>query len=100
LDENFEIVKRESEAYFGSDQVYVEKFIKPARHVETQILSDKFGNHIYLGERDCSLQRRNQKLIEESPPIWLSEYGQEKLREATMKIAKISNYIMLEQLSF
>lgn len=93
LDENFEIVKRESEAYFGSDQVYVEKFIKPARHVETQILSDKFGNHIYLGERDCSLQRRNQKLIEESPPIWLSEYGKEKLKDATMRIADISNYV-------
>ena len=93
LDENFEIVKRESEAYFGSDQVYVEKFIKPARHVETQILSDKFGNHVYLGERDCSLQRRNQKLIEESPPIWLSEYGQEKLKDATMRIANISNYV-------
>ena len=93
LNENFEIVKRESEAYFGSDQVYVEKFIKPARHVETQILSDKFGNHVYLGERDCSLQRRNQKLIEESPPIWLSDYGKEKLKEATMKIAEISNYV-------
>ncbi|MDC3033613.1 biotin/lipoyl-binding protein [Acidimicrobiaceae bacterium] len=93
LNENFEIVKRESEAYFGSDQIYVEKFIKPARHVETQILSDKFGNHIYLGERDCSLQRRNQKLIEESPPIWLSDFGREELKKATIKIAESSNYI-------
>ena len=93
LNENFEIVKRESEAYFGSDQIYVEKFIKPARHVETQILSDKYGNHIYLGERDCSLQRRNQKLIEESPPIWLSDFGQEELKKATIKIAESSNYI-------
>ena len=93
LNENFEIVKRESEAYFGSDQIYVEKFIKPARHVETQILSDKYGNHIYLGERDCSLQRRNQKLIEESPPIWLSDFGREELKKATIKIAESSNYI-------
>ena len=93
LNENFEIVKRESEAYFGSDQIYVEKFIKPARHVETQILSDKYGNHIYLGERDCSLQRRNQKLIEESPPTWLSDFGQEELKKATIKIAESSNYI-------
>ena len=93
LNENFEIVKRESEAYFGSDQIYVEKFIKPARHVETQILSDKFGNHVYLGERDCSLQRRNQKLIEESPPIWLSDFGREELKKATIKIADSSNYI-------
>ena len=93
LNENFEIVKRESEAYFGSDQIYVEKFIKPARHVETQILSDKYGNHVYLGERDCSLQRRNQKLIEESPPVWLSEFGREELEKATIKIAESSNYI-------
>ena len=91
--ENFDIVKRESEAYFGSDQIYVEKFIKPARHVETQILADKFGNVLYLGERDCSLQRRNQKLIEESPPGWLSEYGREKLKEFTLKIASSSNYV-------
>ena len=93
LKQNYEIVKRESEAYFGSDQIYVEKFIKPARHVETQILSDKYGNHVYLGERDCSLQRRNQKLIEESPPVWLSEFGKEELKKATLMIAKSSNYV-------
>ena len=93
LNENYEIVKRESEAYFGSDQIYVEKFIKPARHVETQVLSDKYGNHVYLGERDCSLQRRNQKLIEESPPVWLSEFGREELKKATLKIAESSNYV-------
>ena len=91
--ENFDIVKRESEAYFGSDQIYVEKFIKPARHVETQILADKYGNILYLGERDCSLQRRNQKLIEESPPEWLSEYGRDKLKEFTLKIASNSDYV-------
>ena len=100
LNENFEIVKRESEAYFGSDQIYVEKFIKPARHVETQILSDKYGNHIYLGERDCSLQRRNQKLIEESPPIWLSDFGREELKKATIKIAESSNYINAGTIEF
>ena len=93
LNQNYEIVKRESEAYFGSDQIYVEKFIKPARHVETQILSDKYGNHVYLGERDCSLQRRNQKLIEESPSVWLSEFGKEELKKATLMIAKSSNYV-------
>ena len=93
LNQDYEIVKRESEAYFGSDQIYVEKFIKPARHVETQILSDKYGNHVYLGERDCSLQRRNQKLIEESPPVWLSEFGKEELKKATLMIAESSNYV-------
>ena len=100
LNENFEIVKRESEAYFGSDQIYIEKFIKPARHVETQILSDKYGNHVYLGERDCSLQRRNQKLIEESPPIWLSDFGREELKKATIKIAESSNYINAGTIEF
>ena len=100
LDQNYEIVKRESEAYFGSDQIYVEKFIKPARHVETQILSDKYGNHVYLGERDCSLQRRNQKLIEESPPVWLSEFGKEELKKATLMIAKSSNYVNAGTLEF
>ena len=98
--ENFDIVKRESEAYFGSDQIYVEKFIKPARHVETQILADKYGNVLYLGERDCSLQRRNQKLIEESPPEWLSDYGREKLKEFTLKIASSSNYVNAGTIEF
>ncbi len=98
--ENFDIVKRESEAYFGSDQIYVEKFIKPARHVETQILADKYGNVLYLGERDCSLQRRNQKLIEESPPEWLSDYGRQKLKEFTLKIASSSNYVNAGTIEF
>lgn len=98
--DNFEIVKRESEAYFGSDQIYVEKFIKPARHVETQILADKHGNVLYLGERDCSLQRRNQKLIEESPPAWLSDYGREKLKEYTLKIASNSEYVNAGTIEF
>ena len=93
LIENFEIVKRESEAYFGSDQISVEKFIKPARPIEPQIRTDKYGNTLYLGERDCSLQRRNQKLIEESPPEWLSDYGRERLKEYTLKIASTSNYV-------
>ena len=98
--ESFEIVKRESEAYFGSDEIYVEKFIKPARHVETQILADKYGNIVYLGERDCSLQRRNQKLIEESPPVWISEYGREKLKEYSLQIAKVAKYVNAGTIEF
>ncbi len=100
LIENFEIVKRESQAYFGSDQVYVEKFIKPARHIETQILADKFGNIQYLGERDCSLQRRNQKLIEESPPLWITDFGREKLKEYSLKIASTSKYVNAGTIEF
>mgnify|MGYP001193767469 CR=1 FL=1 len=91
--DNYDIVRRESEAYFGSDDIYVEKFIKNAKHVETQILSDQHGNHIFLGERDCSTQRRNQKLVEESPAFWISDEGREKLKEQTLKIAEESKYI-------
>ena len=91
--ENYDIVKRESEAYFGSDDIYVEKFIKNAKHVETQILSDQHGNHVFLGERDCSTQRRNQKLIEESPAYWISDEGREELKDQTLKIAEESKYI-------
>lgn len=91
--ENYDIVRRESEAYFGSDDIYVEKFIKNAKHVETQILSDQHGNHVFLGERDCSTQRRNQKLIEESPAYWISDEGREELKKQTLKIAEESEYI-------
>ena len=90
--ENFEIVKRESEAYFGSDQIYVEKFIKPARHVETQVLADKYGNILYLGERDCSLQRRNQKLIEIAPSPQLNDEQREYIGALAVKAAKAVNY--------
>jgi len=91
--DNYDIVRRESEAYFGSDDIYVEKFIKNAKHVETQILSDQHGNHVFLGERDCSTQRRNQKLIEESPAYWISDEGREELKKQTLKIAEESKYI-------
>jgi len=91
--ENYDIVRRESEAYFGSNDIYIEKFIRNAKHVETQLLSDQHGNHIFLGERDCSTQRRNQKLIEESPAFWISEEARENLKEQTLKIAEESKYI-------
>ena len=91
--ENYDIVRRESEAYFGSNDIYIEKFIRNAKHVETQLLSDQHGNHIFLGERDCSTQRRNQKLIEESPAFWISEEARENLKKQTLKIAEESKYI-------
>ena len=91
--ENYDIVRRESEAYFGSNDIYVEKFIKNAKHIETQLLSDQHGNHVFLGERDCSTQRRNQKLIEESPAFWISEEARENLKKQTLKIAEESKYI-------
>ena len=61
------MTKTEANAAFGSDKVYLEKFLENPRHIEIQVLSDNFQNAIYLGERDCSMQRRNQKVVEESP---------------------------------
>ena len=91
--ENFDIVKRESEAYFGSDQIYVEKFIKPARHIETQILADKYGNVLYLGERDCSLQRRHQKVIEEAPAPGIKEEKRQEIYEQCIEACRQLDYV-------
>lgn len=61
--------RREAESSFGDGNVYLEKLVEGARHIEFQIMADSFGNVIHLGERECSLQRRHQKLIEEAPPL-------------------------------
>ena len=65
--EGFEATKREGLASFGDDRVFIEKFIEDPRHIEIQVLGDKHGNILYLGERECSIQRRHQKVIEEAP---------------------------------
>ena len=85
--------KSESKASFGDDKVYVEKYIINPRHIEIQILADKFGNIIHLGERDCSIQRKNQKILEESPSPRLDKSLRKELGEISVKIAEISNYI-------
>ncbi len=84
----------ESEALsaFGDGTIYMEKFIQKPRHVEVQILADKYGNVVHVGERDCSLQRRHQKLIEESPATILDEKTREKLLQTAVKAAKAINY--------
>ncbi len=92
LSQQFESVKSRAKMYFGSDEVFLEKFITDARHIEVQIFGDQFGNIIHLYERNCSVQRRNQKVIEESPSPNLSEAAREKLYEAAVNAAKAVGY--------
>ena len=82
----------EAESAFGDGSIYMEKYIKKPRHIEMQIVADKYGNVIHLGERDCSLQRRHQKLIEESPAILLDEETRKKLHATAVQATKYIKY--------
>lgn len=82
----------EAESAFGDGSIYMEKYIKKPRHIEMQIVADKYGNVLHLGERDCSLQRRHQKLIEESPAILLDEATRKKLHETAVQATKYIKY--------
>lgn len=85
--------RSEAQASFGDDAMYLEKYILNPRHIEVQILGDSFGNIIQLGERDCSIQRRNQKVLEESPSPRLGESLREKMGEAAIRAAEASDYV-------
>ncbi|MDH7803044.1 pyruvate carboxylase [Rhizobium sp. AN70] len=85
--------KREAKAAFGKDEVYLEKLLERARHVESQILGDTHGNVVHLFERDCSIQRRNQKVVERAPAPYLSEAQRQELAAYSLKIAAATNYI-------
>ena len=85
--------KREAMAAFGKDEVYLEKLVERARHVESQILGDTHGNVVHLFERDCSIQRRNQKVVERAPAPYLTEAQRQELAAYSLKIAKATNYI-------
>lgn len=88
----FAAAQGEAEAAFGNPGVYLEKFIERPRHIEIQILADNYGNVIYLGERDCSIQRRHQKLLEEAPSPVMTQELREKMGTAAVKAAKSINY--------
>ncbi|MCK1440927.1 acetyl/propionyl/methylcrotonyl-CoA carboxylase subunit alpha [Bradyrhizobium sp. 2] len=90
--EGFNLAKAEAKASFGDDRVFVEKFIVDPRHIEIQVLGDKHGNVIYLGERECSIQRRNQKVIEEAPSPLLDEATRRRMGEQAVALAKAVNY--------
>ncbi len=90
--EGFARAKSEAASSFGDDRVFVEKFIVDPRHIEIQVLGDKHGNVIYLGERECSIQRRNQKVVEEAPSPLLDEATRRKMGEQAVALAKAVNY--------
>lgn len=92
--------QREAEAAFGNADVYIEKYIEKPRHVEIQVLGDKHGHVIHLGERDCTIQRRHQKLIEESPSPILDSKLRKKITEAAIKCAKAINYVNAGTIEF
>lgn len=92
LPQQFKSAQQEALAAFGDGQMYIEKIIYPARHIEVQILGDAFGNVVHLGERDCSLQRNNQKVMEESPSTALDSTKRGAIGEAAVKAAKAVGY--------
>lgn len=92
LPKHFTSAQQEAKAAFGNDDMYLEKIIYPARHIEVQILGDQYGHVIHLGERDCSLQRNNQKVLEESPSIAISEEKRQMLGEMAVRAAQAVHY--------
>lgn len=92
LTKSFKEAKSEGKKYFDDDRIYVESFIPVAKHVEVQVIGDGNGNYIHLGERDCSVQRKNQKLIEESPCAAITDEMRESMCLDAVKVANASNY--------
>lgn len=92
--------RQEARACFGNDRVYLERFIQNPHHVEVQILGDRFGNVIHLGDRDCSIQRRNQKMLEEARSQFISERTREAMYETSLRLAKSVQYVGAGTLEF
>ena len=90
--EGFQSSKNEAASSFGDDRIFIEKFVTQPRHIEIQILADSKGNCIYLGERECSIQRRNQKVVEEAPSSFLDEKTRKEMGEQACKLAKAVGY--------
>ena len=95
LEKNYNIVKQEAKNSFNDDEIYIEKYIKEPRHIEIQILADEHGNIVHLGERDCTIQRNHQKLIEETPSTIIDEKLRNKMGNIAVKVAKIAGYTQI-----
>ena len=92
VEEGFQSARNEAVSSFGDDRIFIEKFIVDPRHIEIQVMGDKHGNVVYLGERECSIQRRNQKVIEEAPSPLLDEETRKKMGEQSVALAKAVDY--------
>lgn len=92
FEQSFQTAQKETQMAFGDDTMYIEHFVQHPRHIEFQILADLYGNVVHLGERDCSIQRNHQKMIEESPSAALSDELRAKMGEAAVKAAKAAGY--------
>ncbi|SOC41288.1 biotin carboxyl carrier protein /biotin carboxylase [Rhizobium subbaraonis] len=90
--EGFQSSKNEAKSSFGDDRIFIEKFVTQPRHIEIQVLGDRHGNTLYLGERECSIQRRNQKVIEEAPSPFLDEATRKAMGEQAVALAKAVGY--------
>ena len=93
LEESINLTQKEAESAFGDPTLYMEKFFTAPKHIEVQVLADRFGNVLHLGERDCSLQRRHQKVIEEAPAIGIPEEIKENIFQKCIEACKEINYV-------
>ncbi|MBS1742254.1 MAG: acetyl-CoA carboxylase biotin carboxylase subunit [Bacteroidetes bacterium] len=100
LERNYEMAKVEAGAAFKNDGIYMEKFVEEPRHIEIQIAGDQYGNACHLSERDCSIQRRHQKLVEESPSPFMTDELREKMGAAAIKAAQAINYESVGTIEF
>ncbi len=100
FESSFNMAMKESEQAFGDNRMYIERFIENPRHIEFQIMADNFGNVIHLGERDCSVQRNNQKMIEESPSIAIDNKLRNEMAKMAIKAAKAVNYVSAGTIEF
>ena len=100
LREGFDGVRREAKASFGDDRVFIEKFVEQPRHIEIQLLGDKHGNVVYLNERDCSIQRRHQKVVEEAPSPFVTPEMRKAMGEQAVELAKKVGYFSAGTVEF